>query len=425
VAQAAGPGGAAEAARVAEVLATAVEYHWPASEAGSTPDHLLAAGLADTLSSRLRPLLANAPSTLAPDDAAAERAEDDAQSRLRLEPEAVADPASFLTSRCDAASASLRRVEALAKGSDGGAAAAAEVHKSWLRAAEEVERLDDALHGFVGDEEVSRRHGYSGLRANLTAMLSEATHLSPGEAAHASLAAAVEEMLTTLGELEEGADGDERQRLEALLEARMAQLLRALELLSGGQDGEGCAVFGSLSAPRVAASLRISPAHSRADGRVPHARAMPRFEARHADRFNASHTIRHLSFGAFFPGKLHPLDGVSKATGSGAAEMRYLLKVVPCAHTALDGTVTPSSLFSVTEHTRQVQWRAGSRSSLPGVLLQYDIVGQKVVLTERRGAGLLRAVARVCALVGGVFTVAGIVDSLVYQSVKHSLGKQS
>jgi hypothetical protein len=132
-----------------------------------------------------------------------------------------------------------------------------------------------------------------------------------------------------------------------------------------------------------------------------------------------------MGAGAFFPGKLHPLDGVSKATGSGAAEMRYLLKVVPCAHTALDGTVTPSSLFSVTEHTRQVQWRAGSRSSLPGVLLQYDIVGQKVVLTERRGAGLLRAVARVCALVGGVFTVAGIVDSLVYQSVKHSLGKQS
>ena len=44
---------------------------------------------------------------------------------------------------------------------------------------------------------------------------------------------------------------------------------------------------------------------------------------------------------------------------------------------------------------------------------------------RERGAGLLRAVARVCALVGGVFTVAGIVDSLVYQSVKHSLGKQS
>ena len=60
------------------------------------------------------------------------------------------------------------------------------------------------------------------------------------------------------------------------------------------------------------------------------------------------------------------VEGPIAATGSGAAEMRYLLKVVPCAHTALDGTVTPSSLFSVTEHTRQVQWRAGSRSSLPG-----------------------------------------------------------
>ena len=62
---------------------------------------------------------------------------------------------------------------------------------------------------------------------------------------------------------------------------------------------------------------------------------------------------------------------------------------------------------------------------MPGVYFAYDISGQKVELTEHRGAGLLRGIARVCALVGGVFTVAGIIDSIVYRGVKSSLGKQS
>jgi hypothetical protein len=59
------------------------------------------------------------------------------------------------------------------------------------------------------------------------------------------------------------------------------------------------------------------------------------------------------------------------------------------------------------------------------VFIAYDIAGQEVVFTERRGAGLLRSVARICALIGGVFTVAGILDSIVYRGVKRRIGKQS
>ena len=53
----------------------------------------------------------------------------------------------------------------------------------------------------------------------------------------------------------------------------------------------------------------------------------------------------------------------------------------------------------------------------------------KVEFTEQRGASLMQTIARVCALVGGVFTVAGIVDAAIYHSSlalhKQQLGKLS
>ena len=49
--------------------------------------------------------------------------------------------------------------------------------------------------------------------------------------------------------------------------------------------------------------------------------------------------------------------------------------------------------------------------------------------TEQHGASLSGTVARVCALVGGVMTVANIIDKIVYQSghllLKNRMGKLS
>ena len=52
-----------------------------------------------------------------------------------------------------------------------------------------------------------------------------------------------------------------------------------------------------------------------------------------------------------------------------------------------------------------------------------------VELVEQHGASLSGTVARVCALVGGVMTVANIIDKIVYQSghllLKNRMGKLS
>ena len=151
----------------------------------------------------------------------------------------------------------------------------------------------------------------------------------------------------------------------------------------------------------MAGSLRGVPAHSSAmESNDALLSFLPSFTLRHALFFNVSHTIRHLSFGDYFPGKAYPLDGVRKTHLPGAAEVRYLLKVVASSHRSLRGAVTRSALFSATEHVRALHWDSGP-ASLPGVFFAYDIAGQQVEFTERRGAGLLRAVARICALVGG------------------------
>eukprot|EP00004_Rigifila_ramosa_P013105 TRINITY_DN2886_c0_g1_i2.p2 TRINITY_DN2886_c0_g1~~TRINITY_DN2886_c0_g1_i2.p2 ORF type:complete len:127 (-),score=22.44 TRINITY_DN2886_c0_g1_i2:86-466(-) len=74
--------------------------------------------------------------------------------------------------------------------------------------------------------------------------------------------------------------------------------------------------------------------------------------------------------------------------------------------------------FSVTEHYRPLSLDASQ--GLPGVFVMYDLSPIMVVTTEHRSP-LSHFLASVCAIVGGVFTVSSIVDSIVYHTTKKSL----
>jgi len=209
-----------------------------------------------------------------------------------------------------------------------------------------------------------------------------------------------------------------------------------------GVKGEGCTLSGSVQLPRVPATLRFVPARRDKE----RAAVLPELRARHALYFNASHHVRHLSFGAYFPGQHNPLDSTSRVFLNGSSEMRYLIQVcvgiqsstytieqhrarrrcsvqvVPSEFVALNGSVVKSNLFSVTEHARTLHWETQG-FALPGVFLSYDMSSLKVELDERRGASVRQSIARICALVGGVYTVGGILDKLVYHSLLH-VGKQ-
>lgn len=70
--------------------------------------------------------------------------------------------------------------------------------------------------------------------------------------------------------------------------------------------------------------------------------------------------------------------------------------------------------FSVTEHLRRIETRALNTEAagglLPGTFFNYELSPMRVRIEERRNS-LLHFLTRVCAIIGGVFTVMGVVVS--------------
>lgn len=145
-----------------------------------------------------------------------------------------------------------------------------------------------------------------------------------------------------------------------------------------------------------------------------------------SDSFNVSHIVNELSFGAHFPGRVNPLDKITSIQKDQNGMYQYFIKVVPTVYTDIRGSEIATNQFSVTEH-----YTAGDHGPrvVPGVFFFYDLSPIKVKFTEKRPS-FLHFLTTVCAIVGGVYTVASIIDSFIYHGhravkKKMELGKFS
>ena len=92
----------------------------------------------------------------------------------------------------------------------------------------------------------------------------------------------------------------------------------------------------------------------------------------------------------------------------------YYLKIVPTTYTQTDGSYFPSNQFSVTRHSKVVSVMAGE-GGMPGVFFSYEM-SPVMVKYSRKEKSLGHFLTGLCAIIGGVFTVAGILDKLIYNS---------
>ncbi|KAI8550440.1 hypothetical protein RHMOL_Rhmol06G0107100 [Rhododendron molle] len=202
------------------------------------------------------------------------------------------------------------------------------------------------------------------------------------------------------------------------------------------EDGEGCNIYGFLEVNKVAGNFHFAPGKSFDHAGV-HMHDLLAFQK---DSFNSiflhtrltrpkticwfpfiswymyiyleiSHKINRLAFGEYFPGVVNPLDGVQWTQETPSGMYQYFVKVVPTVYTDVSGHTIQSNQFSVTEHFRSGQ--VGQLQSLPGVFFFYDLSPIKVTFTEEH-VSFLHFLTSVCAIVGGVFTVSGILDSFIY-----------
>lgn len=173
---------------------------------------------------------------------------------------------------------------------------------------------------------------------------------------------------------------------------------------------EGCMVFGNVLVSKVSGNFHFAPGHG-FQAQHTHVHDLSAFMA---GMFNVSHSIDKLAFGDEYPGVVNPLDKTSKTIHVGGGIFQYYIKVVPTRYEFLNGTVIDTNQYSVTEHSTNVMNKEGL--GLPGVFVFYEVSPIAVNFQEQsRSFG--HFITQLCAIIGGVFTVAGIVDKIIYSSI--------
>jgi len=212
------------------------------------------------------------------------------------------------------------------------------------------------------------------------------------------------------------------------------------------QANEGCNLAGRLRVNKVVGNINFSPGRSfrASHDLVPYLRD-------DGIRHDFSHTVHHFAFegdddyhfrkaeaGKAMKNKLgliNPLDGATGSTKTAQYMFQYFLKVVSTQFRTLDGKIINTHQYSATHFERDLsQGQTGESASgahiqhgaagLPGAFFNFEISPILVVHSDIRQS-FAHFLTSTCAIVGGVLTVASLIDSILFatgRALKKSSG---
>ena len=186
------------------------------------------------------------------------------------------------------------------------------------------------------------------------------------------------------------------------------------KLRGGLKGGDSCRIFGSLGVNKVQGDFHIT---ARGHG-------YQEFASQHLDHtgmsllsttksgwrltitaFNFSHIISELSFGAFYPSLLNPLDRTVSTTPNHFHKFQYYLSVVPTVYTVGSSTHWASRTVFTNQYAVTEQSHIVGERSVPGIFFKYDMEPLLLTVEESRDS-FLRFVVKVVNVFSGVL-VAG------------------
>jgi len=186
----------------------------------------------------------------------------------------------------------------------------------------------------------------------------------------------------------------------------------------GQQKGEGCNVHGYMIVKRVPGNFHLS-AHA-------HSHLLSLFFSN--DAMNLSHVVHELTFGTHATSNFadlgddvtNALKGTSKIVYENkvneAKSFEYYIKIVPMIYKKLNGDVLDS--FQYVSNSNEIL----GRYAIPALYFRYDLSPITVKFTKK-SRSFAHFCVQICAIVGGVFTVLGLFNSLIHSSLKHVLKK--
>lgn len=177
-------------------------------------------------------------------------------------------------------------------------------------------------------------------------------------------------------------------------------------------EGKGCRFEGKFYINKVPGNFHVST-HS--------AKSQP-------DDVDMAHSIHQVTFGSQMkdgtPGTFNALKNVIKDKVQSIESHDYVMKIVPTIYESLHGEKTETYQYTYAYKSYVSMTMSGK--IIPAIWFRYDLNPITVKYTEKRQP-LYSFLTTVCAIVGGTFTVAGLIDSFIFSASeilkKHQMGK--
>lgn len=181
----------------------------------------------------------------------------------------------------------------------------------------------------------------------------------------------------------------------------------------------GCNIHGFIEISKVAGRIHITPGHSFQF----HGRTLHDMSALRNHQLDLSHKIKKMSFGDPYPGQVNPLDGVEKRSQSNEDKMgqhEYFIRIVPTTYKYSFSRPLHTNQYSQSYFFRRSDPNKGGQL-IPGLFLSYDLSPIHIEVEESRRS-FIHFLVQLCAIIGGVFTVASMLstfmDDVVLRAVK-------
>jgi len=148
--------------------------------------------------------------------------------------------------------------------------------------------------------------------------------------------------------------------------------------------------------------------------------------------YDFAHEVHEVSFGSKikkissknFRSSFNPLGGRSKVDGHNLESHEYIMRIVPTTYEELNQNKLVAYQYTYA-YRSHISFGHGGRV-IPALWFRYDLNPITVRYHETRPP-LYHFLTTVCAIVGGTFTVAGIIDSCIFSATeifrKFELGK--
>lgn len=150
------------------------------------------------------------------------------------------------------------------------------------------------------------------------------------------------------------------------------------------------------------------------------------------DNPDMTHIIHKVRFGMDLQegkdvsGSFNPMEGLDKTKSQAIATHDYIVKIVPSVYEDSRGNLRYPYQYTFS-YRDVVQYGHGGRM-MPAIWFRYDLSPITVRYKEKRKP-FYTFLTTVCAIVGGTFTVAGILDSCIFTAAevfrKLEIGKLS